>query len=176
MQRKDTASDGQFRARLVEIIPQIRAVALVLTADEESANALTRAMALRALGESASCPPPAHFKAWCLQLLHETHRARPQSRSTARIAAPAPEGDGDHSEEFRSAFWRLSPSDREMLILMRDRELTPEDIAQIRGCGIAQVKRLATHARNALKSKLTGLADGDSQPRPGAGREAATER
>jgi RNA polymerase sigma-70 factor (ECF subfamily) len=161
MQRSDTTADARFRARLVDMIPQIRAVALVLTADNDLANSLTQKTALRALGENARFPQKGNFKAWCLAFLHQAYQDLPRPQRVSGNARSLSTGDSDHSEEFRTAFWRLSPNQREILILTRDNQLAEIDIAHIRGCKSEQVRRQATRARNALKAMLTQIAAGD---------------
>lgn len=163
MRRTTMIEDVQFRSDLIDMIPQLRAVALVLLADNDAATALTHEAVLRALRDSGNDQLKAdNFKAWCLQRLHEVYAAIPHPRHpTNCIGSTADSGCDD---AFRDAFWQLSPSDREMLVLMRDPELTPTDIARIRGCSVAQAKRLATRARNALKAHLNASADGSARP------------
>lgn len=180
MHRNAMIEDAQFRAQLIDMIPQLRAVALVLTANDSAANALTHETVLRALGDSGKYLPVANFrtedfKTWCLQLLHETYAANPRLRLAAGNVALDTAGDCD--EAFRKAFWQLSPSNREMLILTRDPKLSLEDIARIRGCSIAQAKRMETRARYALKARFNNATEGAiHQPPARSGRMATPER
>lgn len=176
MQRSRITADAQFRARLVDMIPQIRAVALVLTADDELANGLTQKTVLRALNDSAQFSQKTNFKAWCLAFLHQAYCDLPRSQRVSGDTHSLSTGEGDHSEEFRAAFWRLSPNQREILILTRDHQLSQADIAHIRDCSAEQIKRQTTRARNALKAILTDIAAGNHPCEHAGGNRTSPSR
>lgn len=167
---KGGSSEKAWQDRLLEEIPQLRALALMLTGDKKHADDLTRSAVLQALSESektgakAGMADPLVFRIRLVKILRGCYQRNPVSvtprlagtlrsdagRSDVLAAAGAP---FDHAH-FRRAFWQLRPDQREILMLTGAGGFSIEAIADIRQCSVPVARSHATRARNLLKKIL----------------------
>lgn len=162
-------NETEWQDRLLAEIPQLRALALMLTGDKKHADDLTRSTVLQTLSDNdkidGSTDParqndPLAFRIGLVKTLRSCFQRNPVSL-TPRFAADGARGDAlavagapfDHAH-FRRAFWQLRPDQREILILTGASGFPIEAVAEIRQCTVAIARSHATRARNLLKKIL----------------------
>lgn len=166
--------ETEWQDRLLAEIPQLRALALMLTGDKKHADDLTRSTVLQALSDSekigartgldrqgeARRSDPLAFRIRLVKTLRSCFQRNPVS-VTPRLAAGAARSDVlaaagapfDHAH-FRRAFWQLRPDQREILMLTGASGFPIEAVAEIRQCNVSVARSHATRARNLLKKIL----------------------
>ena len=163
------STETEWQDQLLEEIPQLRALALMLTGDKKHADDLTRSTVLQALSDSdkiggkaglARANDPLAFRIRLVKTLRSCFQRNPVS-VTPRLAAGTSRSDVlaaagapfDHAH-FRRAFWQLRPDQREILMLTGASGFPIEAVAEIRECNLSVARSHATRARNLLKKIL----------------------
>jgi RNA polymerase sigma-70 factor (ECF subfamily) len=175
-----------FREEVAAMLPRLRAFARSLTAgDRFWADDLVQDTVLLALRAQAQFRPGTNLEAWLFTILRNRFRsAVGRRRRRAEVApdeeelervwwTPAVQEAALDVRAFRTAFARLKPGYREVLVLHAVHGLTYERIAAICGCEVGTVKSRMNRARTVLKTMLLG---GDApEGRHVRGRGRATE-
>jgi RNA polymerase sigma-70 factor (ECF subfamily) len=164
------AAEGTFRTDLVEAIPYVRAFARTLCGAKAAADDLAQETLAKAWQARASFQPGTNLKAWLFmiarnQFYSEKRRswrsvAWDEELADARLIAPA--GQGDHIElaDLKRALTKITPEQREALILVGAGGLSYEEAAKICNCAIGTVKSRVARARQALEKLLNGTDTG----------------
>jgi len=157
---------AEVRTGVVDCIPHLRAFARSLTSNRDLADDLVHDAIVRALNAASQYTPGTNFKAWIFTILRNLYfnegRKR-LSRFTSIDDLGANEPASLPSQEatlefcdFRRAFWRLGPDQREVLILVGASGMNYEEAARVCGCAVGTIKSRVSRARRDLKSLLGG--------------------
>lgn len=164
MQKTD-AETFDFKASLVDSIPHLRAFARSLTHNADFADDLVHDAVLRALDAAEQFTPGTNFRAWIFTILrnhfyNEVKRWRGRvvsltdNQANLRKVDPQQEANLEF-DDFRRAFWQLSPNQREVLTLVGAEGLTYDEAAQICNCCVGTVKSRVSRARYELKRLMS---------------------
>jgi len=166
--RQSAAPGGgpTFRERLVAEIPNLRAFAASLSGSMQMADDLVQDSMLKAWSHADSFAEGTNMRAWLFTILRNTYfsiqrkRGREVQDSQGMHAermgvAPAQEGVVDLAD-FRIALAKLSPEQREVLIMVGVSGISYEEAAEICGVAVGTVKSRVNRARNKL-AELLGI-------------------
>lgn len=158
------------RDGLVAALPSLRAFAISLTRNVASADDLVQDTIVKAWTNIDKFQPGTNFQAWLFTILRNTFYS--DRRKTRReVADPdgvhagglfvRPDHDGRLAyTEFETAFDKLSPEHREVLILVGASGFSIEEAAEMMGVAPGTVKSRASRARRRL-ANLMGLREGE---------------
>lgn len=173
---RPSASDEEFKQGLVEAIPYVRAFARTLCGHKASADDLAQETLAKAWQARASFQLGTNLKAWLFmiarnQFYSDKRRAWrnvawDEDLADARLVAPADQGFQVEMADLRRALTRITPEQREALILVGAGGLSYEEAAKVCGCAVGTVKSRVARARQALERMLNGP-DGDKLPHRG---------
>lgn len=164
----DSPSDP--REELPTHLPALRAFAISLTRDATQADDLVQDTIVKAWSNFDKFAPGSNLRAWLFTILRNTFFSA--KRKTRR---EVPDPDGIHTAglyekpahdgrlalaDFRTAFDKLSPEQREVLILVGASGFSYEEAAEMTGVAVGTVKSRANRARQKL-CDLLGLKDGE---------------
>ncbi len=174
--------DKDFRDGLVEAIPYVRAFSRTLSGNRAAADDLAQETLTKAWAARASFQPGTNLKAWLFMI------ARNQFYSDKRRAwrnvawdddladtrLIAPSGQLQHVElsDLKRALTKITPEQREALILVGAGGLSYEEASIVCNCAIGTVKSRVARARQAIERMLTGP---DSQSLPARSEVATAE-
>lgn len=165
------ASPPDPREELPAHLPALRAFAISLTRDATEADDLVQDTIVKAWSNFDKFAPGSNLRAWLFTILRNTFFSG--KRKTRR---EVPDPDGIHTAtlyekpahdgrlalaDFRTAFDKLSPEQREVLILVGASGFSYEEAAEMTGVAVGTVKSRANRARQKL-CDLLGLKDGES--------------
>ena len=148
------------RAELLAALPHLRAFAISLVGNMEDADDLVQDAVARGLTHIARFEPGTNLQAWLFTILrnlfYSNHRRRRREvedvdGSYAERLVVAPE-QGGHLDlaDLRTALARLSPEQREAILLVGAEGLTYEEAAEICGVVVGTIKSRVNRARNRL--------------------------
>ncbi len=176
-------SDEAFRAKLAEVLPQLRAFARSLaSARPDMADDLVQDALLRAWTARAKFREGTNFRAWIFVILRNlflSDMRRNKFRGewndiTAEKKLIAEASQERHIElsDLQRALSMLPIGQREALILVGAGGFSYQDTAEITGVAVGTVKSRVARARTALEAILagdvalpgTGQAPGESHP------------
>ena len=167
------AADKEFRDGLVEAIPYVRAFSRTLCGVKAAADDLAQETLTKAWAARTSFQPGTNLKAWLFmiarnQFYSEKRRswrsvAWDEELADARLIAPS--GQLQHVElgDLKRALTKITPEQREALILVGAGGLSYEEASVVCNCAIGTVKSRVARARQAIERMLTGP-DGDALP------------
>lgn len=175
-------SDADFRQQLVAIIPSLRVFARGLCsnralADDMVQDALTRGWAARQSYAAGS-----NFRAWMFMILRNQYYTT--ARKNARIVpwdpeaaerilvTPASQDWGIEVSDVTAALQKISPEQREVLLLVGANGLSYQEAAEIAGCAIGTIKSRLARGRVALQALLEGEETDPDGRGPTDGKEA----
>lgn len=176
-----TPSDQEdFRAQMIAIIPSLRAFARGLCGNRELADDLAQDAMMRAWGAQDSFTPGTNFRAWIFMILRNQFYTtmRKNSRMTSwdpeaaerLLVEAAPQQHHIHMSDVEKALQKLSPEQREVLLIVGAGGASYEEAAEITGCAIGTVKSRLARGRVALAALINGPDDdtntaiGNKQP------------
>lgn len=158
------------RDELPAHLPALRAFAISLTRDATQADDLVQDTIVKAWSNFDKFQPGSNLRAWLFTILRNTFFS---GRRKTRREVPDPDGihtaslfekpahDGRLAfADFRTAFDKLSPEQREVLILVGASGFSYEEAAEMTGVAVGTVKSRANRARQKL-CDLLGLKDGE---------------
>jgi RNA polymerase sigma-70 factor, ECF subfamily len=156
--------EPEFRNRIVEYLPHLRAVARSLTGRREWADDLVHDTILRALAAEAQFQPGTNLKAWLLTILrnhyiNNVRRRRFEVEPLGDIpdeALPmAPTQDATvEMGEIARALQTLSIEHREILVLVSAAGMSYEEAAEVCGVAVGTIKSRLNRARAELKKAI----------------------
>ena len=158
------------RDELPEHLPALRAFAISLTRDATQADDLVQDTIVKAWSNFDKFTPGSNLRAWLFTILRNTFFSA--KRKTKREVA---DPDGIHTaglyekpahdgrlafSDFQTAFDKLTPEQREVLILVGASGFSYEEAAEMTGVAVGTVKSRANRARQKL-CELLDLKDGE---------------
>ena len=152
-------------AEMTALLPHLRAFARSLTAgDQQLADDLVQDTVVLALRAWRQFTPGTNLKAWLFQILRNRFRSlvgrgKPKVEAITedverRLCMPATQENSLVTAEFKRAFKRLSPTHREVLVMVGVHGLAYEEVAEVCGCELGTVKSRVFRARALLKAML----------------------
>lgn len=164
------SADKEFRDGLVEAIPYVRAFSRTLCGAKAAADDLAQETLTKAWAARASFQPGTNLKAWLFmiarnQFYSEKRRAWrsvawDEELADARLIAPS--GQLQHVElgDLKRALTKITPEQREALILVGAGGLSYEEASVVCNCAIGTVKSRVARARQAIERMLNGTEGG----------------
>ncbi len=159
------------KAELVGHMKVLRAFALNLARDHNTADDLVQETVLRAWGNMDQFQEGTNMRAWLFTILRNTFYE--QRRKAGREVADAdgtytasladkPTQDGQMElRDFRAAFQRLPAEQREVLMLIGALQHSYEDAAAICGVKVGTIKSRLNRAREAIAVEMR-IGQGDT--------------
>ena len=152
--------DQAFQTGLIAAIPNLRAFAISLCGNIQTANDLVQDTMLKAWTHRTKYEDGTNLKSWLFTILRNTYfsnfrRARREVQDVDGVAAANlsthPEQHG-HMDmiDFQRALAQLSDDQREALILVGAEGFSYEQTAEICGCAVGTVKSRVNRARGRL--------------------------
>jgi RNA polymerase sigma-70 factor, ECF subfamily len=149
---------------ILACLPHLRAFARSLAGDRDRADDLVQDAILRALGAADQFEPGSNFKAWIFTILRNLYfnefrrnpsLFRPLEAADMEIHATSPaQHAGLEFDDFRRAFNKLPPEQREALVLVGADGFKYEEAAAICGCAVGTIKSRVSRARRDLQALL----------------------
>ena len=163
------------RDALLRATPSLRAFAISLTNNVDRADDLVQDTLVRALANIDRFQPGTNLNAWLFTILrnlfHSEYRKRRREVEDADGAYAANlsvmPAQGAHLDfaDFQTALAKISPDQREALLLVGASGFSYEDTAAICGCAVGTVKSRVNRARVRL-AELLHLSDPDADIGP----------
>ena len=161
----DTAPAGaQIRQEMVAAIPRLRAFAVSLCGNPDRADDLVQETLAKALLNIKSFSIGTNLLAWLFTILRNAYYSefRKRRREVADVdgslsgALVSKADQEDHMEmlDFRRALQKLSPDQREALILIGASGLSYEEAAEVCKCAVGTMKSRVSRARSRLNELL----------------------
>jgi RNA polymerase sigma-70 factor (ECF subfamily) len=157
-----------FRQRLLDAIPRLRRYARSLTHDTAPADDLTQQTLARALAHWRQYDPERDMLVWLLSIAHNAFLDAVRRDARMHFADPAelqhamdaeggtPGTDVGLRLDLLAALARLSPEQREALVLVCVEQLSYAEVAEALRIPIGTVMSRVCRARQALRRHLEG--------------------
>jgi RNA polymerase sigma-70 factor (ECF subfamily) len=165
-----TQLDPQVRAALLASIPHLRAFAISLTGDLDRADDLVQDAVVRGLSHLDRFEPGTNLQAWLFTILrnlfYSDHRKRrrevedPDGAAAEKLSVAPAQGAHLDFQDLKTALARLSPEQREAILLVGAEGLTYEQAAEVCGVVVGTIKSRVNRARARL-SELMALSPDD---------------
>ena len=159
------------RDEILDHLPAMRAFALSLARDMNSADDLVQDSIVKAWSNLDKFEPGTNLRAWLFTILRNTYYSERRKRrfevedpdgSLIESIAETPRHDGRLAlDDFRVAFSRLSTEHREALALVGAQGFSYEEAASMCGCAVGTIKSRTNRARRQLARLMGHEADGD---------------
>jgi RNA polymerase sigma-70 factor, ECF subfamily len=159
------ADTAEFRAQLLEHVPQLRAFARGLTGSRDRADDLVQDTVARALGAAHRYQPGTNMRAWLFTILRNCHfserrKARYDGGSIDDLPERLHTTHGDQMislelKEVRALLQSIPVQYREALILVSAAGMSYDEAAAVCKCAVGTIKSRINRAR----SELTRLVD-----------------
>ena len=153
-----------LRDALLGAVPSLRAFAISLTNDPIRADDLVQDTLLRALSRMDQFERGTNLNAWLFTILrnlfHTEYRKRrrevedPDNAHAARLAVRPEQGSRLEFEDFRAALAKLTPDQREALLLVGAQGMSYEETAAVCGVAVGTIKSRVNRARARLAELL----------------------
>src|SRR3954469_15365947 len=157
-------AQDDVRGAMLAAVPSLRAFAISLCGDVDRANDLVQETLLRAWSHLDSFEPGTNMSAWLFTILRNHFRTEYRKRRRE-----VEDADGGYAErltareeqtahiefgELREALMKLSPDQREALILVGASGFSYEEAAKICNCAVGTIKSRVNRARLRLAEIL----------------------
>jgi RNA polymerase sigma-70 factor (ECF subfamily) len=159
-----------FKVAIIELIPQLRAYALMLTRSACEADDLVQDALVRAWSYRATFQPDAQLKPWLFKILRTRFYSDAAKRwrmvedvdglFAAGLTCAAEQSWRIEYDELRDALNALSHNTREAVLLVLSEGLTYEEAAQVCACPAGTMKSRVNRGRE----QLTRLLDPPTAP------------
>lgn len=167
---RDLADNAEFRAQLLEHVPQLRAFARGLSGSRDRADDLVQDTVARALGAAHRYQPGTNMRAWLFTILRNCHfserrKARYDGGSIDDLPERLQTTRGDQMvslelKEVRVLLQSIPVQYREALILVSAAGMSYDEAAAVCKCAVGTIKSRINRARN----ELTRLMDAPVSP------------
>jgi RNA polymerase sigma-70 factor (ECF subfamily) len=168
--------DSSTREAFLKTIPHLRAFAISLTGNPESADDLVQETLTRGLTHIDRFEPGTNVQAWLFTILRNQfytgYRKRrrekedPDGVLAGKLAVnPAQQARLDY-EDMRTALAKLAPRQREAILLIGAEGLTYEEAARLCRTSIGTIKSRVNRARTRLAELLSIDREHDLGPDP----------
>ena len=176
------AGGDDFREKLIELIPFLRAFARTLSGHRDEADDLCQEALAKAWQSRNTFEPGTNLKAWLFMILRnqfysEKRRAwrqKPWDEATAEQTLVT--GGTQHASialsDVSRAMRMLPNEQREALILVGAGGFAYEEAAKICGCALGTIKSRVARARRSLENIIGGTGPNPSGGRPSVGEAA----
>jgi RNA polymerase sigma-70 factor (ECF subfamily) len=168
--------DSSTRAALLKTIPHLRAFAISLTGNPESADDLVQETLVRGLTHIDRFEPGTNVQAWLFTILrnqfYTAYRKRrretedPDGVLAGKLAVVPNQHARLDYEDMRAALASLAPRQREAILLIGAEGLTYEEAARVCQTSIGTIKSRVNRARTRLSELLAIDKDRDLGPDP----------
>ena len=154
-----------FHNQMIGMLPKLRVQALALTRNRSAADDLVQESVVKALAARASFQPGTNFAAWMHRILRNTFvsgiRSKRQTQDLDACPAEALAIPGNAMEnlvmqELSRAVARLTPDQREALLMVSMEGMSYEQVAAATGCAVGTAKCRVFRARRQLEAMLMG--------------------
>lgn len=152
--------NSDFKTKLAELIPHLRAFARNLCGNATMADDLVQDALLKAWNARESYEEGTNLKAWTFTILRNVFysekrrswRRQPLDPEVAEATLVANDDPASSMEllTLRNALARLPEDQREALILVGAGGMAYEEAAEICGCAVGTIKSRVSRARNSL--------------------------
>lgn len=156
--------DPTVRDAVLAAVPSLRAFAISLCGNVDRADDLVQETMLRALANIHSFQPGTNMSAWLFTILRNLFRSEYRKRRrevedadggyAERLTTPEEQTAHIQFGELRQALMKLSPDQREALILVGASGFSYEEAAKICDCAIGTIKSRVNRARLRLAEIL----------------------
>ena len=161
----DTMPAGaQIRQEMVAAIPRLRAFAVSLCGNPDRADDLVQETLAKALLNIKSFSVGTNLLAWLFTILRNAYYSEFRKRRrevadvdgalSATLVSKANQDDHMEMLDFRRALQKLSPDQREALILIGASGLSYEEAADVCKCAVGTMKSRVSRARSRLSELL----------------------
>ena len=187
MAKADYWERRAFEKQLINVIPELRAMARMMTRDGALADDLVQDTVVRALKAFRRFEPGSNMKAWAFRIMHNCHINLIRRKRLFPVGdliddwqqvSPGQEDSVELREVLR-AVDRLSPAHREVIMLIRAGGVSYNEAAEIMCCQLGTIKSRLNRADAALREALgsdyaasTAQQDRDTE-QPALGNNAA---
>jgi RNA polymerase sigma-70 factor (ECF subfamily) len=157
-----------FRRQLLDAMPRLRRYARTLAFDSAVADDLTQQALERALSHWHQFDQQRNMAVWLLSIAHNAHLDALRRDSRMAVTDPAelersqderggdPGADVGLQLDLRAALARLSPEQREPLLLVCVEQLSYAEVAEVMHIPVGTVMSRVCRARGALRRFLGG--------------------
>jgi RNA polymerase sigma-70 factor (ECF subfamily) len=157
-----------FRLGLLDSIPRLRRYARSLGLDAARADDLTQQVLERALSRWQQFDPQRELGVWLLSIAHNAHLDALRRDARLTVTDPielqqAQDADGGAAStdvglriDLQRALSRLSPEQREPLLLVCVEQLSYAEVADVMGIPVGTVMSRVCRARTTLRRFLDG--------------------
>lgn len=167
-------ADQPFQQALIAAIPNLRAFAISLCGNIQTANDLVQETMLKAWTHRAKFEAGTNIKSWLFTILRNTYFSdfRRGKREVQDVEGAAAATLSTHPEQpghmdmmdFKRSLAELSEDQREALILVGAEGFSYEETAEICGCAVGTVKSRVNRARARLAELMSVTAVDDFGP------------
>ena len=157
--------DPALKTALLKAVPSLRAFAISLSGNVDRADDLVQDTLMRALANIHRFEPGTNLNAWLFSILrnlfHSEYRKRKREvedadGSYAARLATAPEQNARLDfDDLRLALAKLSPDQREAVLLIGAEGFSYEEAAQICGTAVGTIKSRVNRARRRLSELMS---------------------
>jgi RNA polymerase sigma-70 factor (ECF subfamily) len=152
--------DTEFKRRLVDTMPHLRAFARSLARDHATADGIVQDTLLKAWAARRSFIPTKPMRAWAFVILRNTYYSRLRrqklsgeydpDRAEKILTMEAPQEDPLHVADLHDALMELSETQREAIILVGAGGFSYQEAAEVAGCAEGTIKSRVSRAREGL--------------------------
>ena len=156
--------EPEIKTALLAALPHLRAFAISLSGNLDRADDLVQETLVRALTHLDRFERGTNLQAWMFTILrnlfHSDYRKRrrevedPEGMMASRVAVMPEQGPKLDFDDLRLAIAKLSPEQREALLLVGAEGLTYDEAAKICNTHIGTIKSRVNRARNRLAEIL----------------------
>ena len=161
-----TLSDADFRRAMEATLPELRSFARSLVRNHEAADDLVQDTMMKAWAARDRFQGGTSFRAWtfviCRNLFY-TERRRDkfhgewdEQLASRRLAAPAAQEGPLHLADLARALDKISPTQREALLLIGAGGMSYEEAAEVMGSAVGTVKSRVSRGRQMLEGLMYG--------------------
>jgi RNA polymerase sigma-70 factor (ECF subfamily) len=178
-------SRSEFRDRIVEEIPHLRAFACSLLRNRCLADDLVQATLLRALDNQHRFEGGTNLRAWLFTIQrnlfysdlrkYKNEVEDVDGQHANQLTTPARPLQALEFRDFKQALAQLPDEQREALVLVGAAGVSYEEAAEICGCAIGTVKSRINRGRARLTQMLDAEPQSRSADRPRAGGFAQSD-
>lgn len=162
--KRSSATDPEIRRALLAAMPHLRAFSISLTGNVERADDLVQDTVVRALGFIDRFEPGTNLQAWMFTILrnqfHSAYRKRKREVEDvdglfAAKLTTIPDQDAHlEFDDFAVALAKISPDQREAILLVGAEGFTYEEAAAICRTKVGTIKSRVNRARTRLAELL----------------------
>jgi RNA polymerase sigma-70 factor, ECF subfamily len=162
---KTPPPSAALRGEILATVPRLRAFAVSLTASPDRADDLVQETMVRALTHIAQFQPGTNLRAWLFTILRNQFNSEYRQRRWTiedadgiyvdSLKTVPQQGSWLEFQELRIALTKLSPEQREAIVLVGASGMTYEEAAQICGCAIGTIKSRVNRGRTRLAELLS---------------------